>query len=242
MQERIRGVVLRTVKYKETGLIVDLFTERHGRMSFMTSVTHGKRKTGAGAALRRPLNLVEFDADTHSTRRLARPHDVRLYANYADLPFNATKQMVSLFLADFLSATLRSEQADEPLYRFVETSLQWLDEAQGLAVSNFHLYFLLRLTRFVGIEPNVEQSEGRFFDLMAGTYRTSQPPHAHFLPPEEARQLPLLQRMSLSNLHCFRFSRVQRRRILELLNDYYRIHLSPFPELRSIDVLREVFD
>lgn len=225
MQERIRGVVLRTVKYKDTGLIVDLFTETHGRMSFMTSVTRGKRQTAAGSALWRPLNFVEFDADIHAQNRLARPHDVRLYCHFADIPFNATKSMQTLFLAEFLSYTLREQQADPSLYRFMETSMQWLDAAPVGHIANFHLYFLIRLTRFVGIEPDTSLGSGLH----------------NILRPEEMRYLPLILRISLSNLHLYRFSRNQRYRILQILENYYRLHLPSFPELRSLDVLREVF-
>ena len=270
MQERIRGIVLRTVKYKESGLIVDLFTETHGRMSFMTSIGHGGSRKSAAAALWRPLNFVEFVADTHAQNRLARPRDVVLYCHYADIPYNATKSMMALFLAEFLSYTLRAQQPDEPLYRFVETSMSWLDAAPNAHIANFHLYFLIRLTRFVGIEPDTlsfadfchdSAIRKRAFMALAapkvhaplstslplrgvgGGFSTLHASGLHtILQPDEMRYLPLMLRISLANLHHYRFSRTQRHRVLEILEKYYRLHLPSFPELRSLDVLREVFE
>jgi len=250
MQEHFRGIVLRTVKYKDNGLIVDLFTQNHGRMSFMTSLSRGSSRRTAVAALWRPLNLVEFVADTHAHNRLARPRDISLYCHYSDIPCNATKSMMSLFLAEFLSYTLRAQQPDEPLYQFVETSMMWLDAAPDAHIANFHLYFLIRLTRFVGIEPEGEMfSSTTSFSLPSGeggggsSDSTGTLSGLHLiLHPDEMRYLPLMLRISLANLHHFRFSRTQRRRVLEILEKYYRLHLPSFPELRSLDVLREVFD
>ena len=48
--------------------------------------------------------------------------------------------------------------------------------------------------------------------------------------------------MNFSTMHLFRFSRAQRNRILDVLIDYYRLHLAAMPELNSPDVLRTLFD
>ena len=48
--------------------------------------------------------------------------------------------------------------------------------------------------------------------------------------------------MNYDNMHLYKFSRGQRRRCLEVINDYYRLHLPGFGELKSLDVFRELFD
>ena len=72
MLERIRGIVLRTVKVGDTSLVVDLFTEQHGRMSFVAHVSSSGRRRSSGAAFWRPLSMVEFDTDLHGQGHL--PH------------------------------------------------------------------------------------------------------------------------------------------------------------------------
>lgn len=242
MQQRISGIVLRTVKYGDSSLIVDLFTESHGRMSFVAHVSTSGRRRSSGAVFWRPLSMVEFDADLHGQGRLAHARNVRLSHNYTDLPFQPHKQMLVLFLAEFLSRVLREQQADAPLYGYLTHSLLWLDAAPS-GFANFHLVFLLRLSQFVGIWPNIEgEPDGRYFDLRSGTYADAVPLHPDFLSPDESRLLPLLQRMNYPTMHLFRFSRLQRRRVLDVLTTYYRLHLPAFGELRSLDVLRELLD
>ena len=280
MQETLRGIVLRTVKYGDTSIIVDLFTESHGRMSFMASTSRAKRSVRS-VSFWQPLSMVEFSAELlPNGGKLPRPSDVRTYYNYIDLPFSPIKSTLALFLAEFLSAALREEKENTPLYRYIESSLQWLDLADSPAsIANFHLAFLMHLSRFIGIYPNLDVSGNPnlnlnpnsplstvnsplstvncplstfhfqlstlnsqlYFDLLAGTYCDRQPSHAHFLRNEEARVLPVLFRMNYPTMHLFRLSRRERQRILHVLNEYYRLHVPGFPELKSLEILLELF-
>ena len=244
MQENIRCLVLRTVKYGDNSIIVDTYTESRGRMSFVAPFARGRR-TGSGAAFWAQLSQVEFQADIRPQGKLAKPQDVRFYYNYMDLPFSPLKSSIAMFVGEFLCAALRSEGENRPLYKYVETSLRWLDMAdtrsQLSGVANFHLVFLMRLTRFIGIYPNLENSRLPYFDLVAGEYCERQPAHNHFLRGDEARILPLLFRMDYSTMRIYRFNRLQRQRCLELLLDYYRIHVPQFPQLKSLEVLAELF-
>ena len=242
MQQRIRGVVLRTVKVGDASVIVDLFTESHGRMSFVAHVSSSGRRHNSGAAFWRPLNLVEFDTDLHGQGRLSHVRGVRLTDNYATLPYQPMKQMVAMFLAEFLCRVLHGQQADQPLYDYLTHSLRWLDAADG-EIANFHLVFLMHLSQFIGIWPNLEDIEpGKYFDLRTGSYTDTQPLHADYLQPDEAQRLPQLFRMNYATMHLFRFTRQQRRRVLDVLTDYYRLHFPSFGPLHSLDVLSAVLD
>lgn len=238
--ETIRGIVLRTVKFNDTSLIVDLFTEAYGYMSFVGKVTRSRRQ-GMSNAFWQPLSMLEFQAEVRTVGKLPRPYDVGFYYKYGNIPLSPQKTAIVLFIAEFLSASLREEKQNTPLYRYVEHSLQWFDEARfPSAIANFHLVFLMHLSRFMGIYPNLE-SPARYFDLLSATYQENQPLHPNYIEKEEAAVIPLLFRMNYFTAHLFKLSSMQRHRILEILNSYYRQHVPNFPELKSLEVLHEVF-
>lgn len=241
MQENIRGIVLRTVKYGDASLIVDLFTESRGRQSFMASVARSKR-AARSVSLWQPLSMIAFTADIRpSMGKLPKPAEAHAYYNYLELPFSPIKSTLALFLAEFLCAALREEKENAPLYRYLESSFQWLDMVENpVAMANFHLAFLMHLSRFIGIYPNLD-TPANYFDLVSGCYCDRQPSHAHFLRHEEAKLLPTLFRMDYPTMHIFRFSRQARQRILHVLNEYYRLHVPGFPELKSLEVLHELY-
>ena len=250
--ERLRGVVLRTVKYGDGGYIVDMYTNVRGRMSFVM------KRSGSGRA-RRPsrfvpshllaLSMLEFDCDIHGQVRLPQPCGVRLYNVYGSIQSNPVKSVVAMFISEFLVNALREESPNPLLYEYLEDSLRWLDGCtQGYA--NFHLVFLMRMTRFLGIYPGLDKRNearigdggGYFYDLMNSEYNAVLPKHPHYLHPDEARVIPYLLYMNYDNMHLYRFSRGQRYRCLEVINDYYRLHLPGFGELKSLDVFKELFD
>ena len=92
--------------------------------------------------------------------------------------------------------------------------------------------------RLPPIGGRAQTTEGR-----AQTIGGREGPQApHLLPPDEARWMPLLLRMNYTNMRRVRLSRHQRRRCIEVLNRYFSLQLPPFPTLRSVNVLAEVFD
>lgn len=241
MQESIHAIVLRAVRYSDARQVVDLYTREHGRLAVVAPARKGGQHSRVRAALWRQLNLVEMQLDRRPGK-LSWPREPHIYCAYASLPFHPVKAAVALFISELLANALRAEVAEPALYDYVEMSLRWFDGAQR-GLGNFHLVFMLRLMRFMGIWPDVTgYRQGAGFDLMAGEWCRGIPQHGHWLKPDEAQWLPLLARMNYRNMHLCRFSQRQRRRMAQVMNDYFRLHLPPFGELRSLDVLAEVFD
>ncbi len=255
--EILKGIVLRTVKYGDNGHIVDMFTNSRGRMSFMMKRNSGNNFAGPNnrfgsivPSLFMPLSMLEFNCDVHNHNRLPQPKDVRLYNQYHSIQINPIKSIISLFIAEFLVHVLKEEGENPLLYGYLENSLKWLDSSEK-GYTNFHLVLLMRVTRFVGIYPNLDKpysnnSNGTksifFYDLINSEYRYDQPNHIHYLRPEEAEYIPYLLYMNYENMHLYSFSRRQRQRCLEVINDYYRLHLPGFGELKSLEVIKEIFN
>ena len=146
-----------------------------------------------------------------------------------------------MFLSEFLFRVLKEEGRDEALFSYLAGSVMWLDTCEK-SFSNFHLVFLIRLSRFLGLYPNTEDyAEGAYFDLMNACFTMEKPFHGMFLHPEESARIVNLMRMKYDNMHLFTMKRMERNRCLDIINEYYRLHLPDFPELKSLPVLQELF-
>jgi len=240
MLVKSEAIVLHAIKYGESRLIVDMFTREAGRLSFIVPLPKSA-KSRLKKQYFQPMTFLEVEYDMRQNVRLQRLKDARLLLAYASVPFSAEKLALSLFVAEFLYHALRSEQRNELLFAYIGDSMQWLDMAtEGFA--NFHLTFLMRLSRFLGFYPNLDDYvDGCVFDLRAGIFSREVPVHRDFLPPQEARLIQLLMRMDYSTMHLFRLSHYDRNRITEVLLGYYRLHIPQFPVLRSIGVLQELW-
>ncbi len=241
MVEKFHGVVLRTIKYSDTLMIADIYTQSHGRMSFLVPISRSK-KTKVRSVLFQPLSMLSFSAPYRRGKSLARLTDVAPYTLYSSIPYEITKSSVALYLAEFLSNVLREECENEALFTFIDYALNWFDEAKE-NYSDFHIVFLLQLTRYLGIFPNIENyKKGDYFDLDAGTLVSERPLHPQYLSSEDTYNFVSLLKVDFASLHTISLNRKVRGAYLTLLQNYYRLHIPDFPELKSTDVLRELFD
>jgi DNA repair protein RecO (recombination protein O) len=240
MLVKTEAIVLHTIKYGESRIITDMFTRETGRMSFIVPLPKSQ-KSRLKKQYFQPMTLLEIESDIRQRVQLQKLKDARLLGAYTSIPFSAEKLSVSLFCAEFLYHALRSEQQNAPLFAYISDSMQWLDTAaEGFA--NFHLTFLMRLSRFLGFYPNLDDyTDGCIFDLRAASFSHQVPVHRDFLQPDEARRIQLLMRMDYSTMHLFRLSHHERNRIIEVLLTYYRLHIPQFPELKSLSVLQALW-
>ena len=240
MLTKTQAIVLHSLKYGETRMIVDMFTRQFGRLSFIVSMPK-TAKSKMKKQFFQPLSLLEIETDVRPKMQLQKLSDVRLASPFASIPFHPHKLSMALFLAEFLYYALRSEQRNELLYDYVESSILWLD-GQEDRFANFHLVFLMRLSRFLGFYPNLDHYQtGDYFDLRVSEFLSAPPLHRDFLYPEEADKVQLMMRMDYPTMHLFRMSHQERNRLLEVTLIYYRLHLPDFPEMKSISVLQELY-
>ena len=240
MLERTIGIVLHQIKYNDESVIVNIYTLQHGNVGFLVKMPKNKR-SNVKTLLLRPLNILELDYDFRPNQPLQRISDMKLHISYDSLPYDPVKGTLALFLSEFLYYVLKHEMENPSLFQYLCNSLQWLDRSQK-GLSNFHLVFLIRLTRFIGFWPNSKgYMPGMVFDMRDGSMENILPSHGQYLSPEESAFLPLLLRMDYASMHLFHFSRQQRARVLNVLVDYYRMHIPEFPEMKSLDVLRTLF-
>ena len=147
-----------------------------------------------------------------------------------------------MFLAEVLYYAVRQEQGDSMLYYFIEKSMQWLDTTEQ-GISNFHITFLLHLTSILGFMPTHEDyTPHMMFDLRTAELVEHTPLHQDFLNETDTERMCQIMRMTYANMHLFKMTRAERKRCLDTILYYYRLHLPAFPELKSLAVMQEIFD
>lgn len=240
MLQKLHGVVLGTVRYSDKSNIVRIYTEQMGCRSFLVPVQRSRKST-VRQVLFRPLSIVEFEAEVRPHASIYPIKEARPQYLLQSLPYNPYKSAIALFLAEFLNSVLREEDVNEPLSAYLANSIRWLDASEE-NFANFHLVFLMRLSRFLGLYPNTEgYADGCVFDLLNASFVRVSPSHGRYLLADEAAQIRTLMRMNYETMHLFAMNRRQRGRCLEVICDYYRLHIPDFPELKSVSVLQELF-
>lgn len=235
-----RGVVLNTVKYGDSSMVVQLLTDVGGRRGFMVQGIRSSRGHGSKAALFQPMFAVEFEGLESSRMDLHRFKEVHSGIVLQTLPFNVRKSTVALFMAEVLYRLVKESEPNEPLFSFVWGSVEALDGIEE-GVSNFHLWFLANLSRFLGFSPGNEHRNGALFDIREGLFTTVRPLHGQVMDPRNAEILRDLLECDVRYLGEIGLNRDQRGSFMDAMLAYYGYHLEAVRAVRSVKILREVF-
>jgi DNA repair protein RecO (recombination protein O) len=240
MQEKTRGIVLYSNAYGDVYSITQIYTEEFGRIPYLTAKAKGK-KTKVSRALFHALAVLDLEVDHRNLREIQRIKEAKPHISLNALLNDPVKRAISIFIAELMNKLIGEVQPNKLLFEYLLQSIQILELTEK-SCANFHLAFMIGLSRFLGFYPDVSTyKDGLFFDLQSGTFVLDRPVHPHFLPPNESSVVANLLRMTYGNMATFRFSRHERRIIIDHTLSYYRLHLTNFSDLKSVDILHEIF-
>lgn len=243
MIQTTKGIILRTVKYGETSLIVTIFTEIFGLQSYLVNGVRTASKKGTPkAALLQPSAILELVAYHNEFKNLQRLKEFKWAALYQHIFSDVRKNAVALFMVELLTRCLKQPEPNAELFYFVEDALLHLDEADETVTANFPLYFALHLAVFFGFRISDELSdEVQYLDLEEGRFVADQPQHTYYLQDKEAAAVShILKIMQPDDLREVVLNQDMRRRMIHALEQYYALHIPDFGALRTLPVLREL--
>ncbi len=245
MKENLKGIVLGSIRHSDRHNVTNVFTRERGRMALLTPV--GATKRGRQAASRlMPMGVVEIQMTVSAIRDLHIPSSVTPLRIWRSLYFDPYKSTIVLFLAEFLQRILRDAPPEPRLWDFIVDAMGLFDAmTSARGVANFHIAFLVSMMPMMGIQPDLDNyRNGMEFDMKAGTMVfpfASRSERASMVDAEKAAFLPILSRMNFANAHIFRFNGRERSELLEKILKYYGCHFPGCDNLKSLDIMREVF-
>ena len=238
MSTTTKAIVLGSLKYGDTSLVVRLYTESHGRITCMVKGVLGRRKSGLRASLFVPLTQLDIVAGPVREGRMGYLKEASVSAPYSGISQDIRKGAIALFLSEVLSEAIREQESNPELFRYLETALQFLDSQRQVA--NFHLRFLIGLSRFLGFYPDEEGSDLPYFDLNEGAFRPA-PSLNPMLTGSTLQDFRRVLGTKFDAIHEITLSQKSRQNLLKALLLYYEIHLQGFRTPKSLTVFDAVF-
>lgn len=239
MQVTTKAIVFSALKYGDTSLIVKAFTASDGIKSYLLRGVLSSKKGKLKTAYFQPLTQLEIVANHKNKGTLETLKEAKVFYHYQTLYADMAKNAMTLFLAELLGNSIREEEMNEDLYQFLEASLQWLDIHKD--VTNFHLHFMLSLTRYLGFYPDVYQIDKPYFDLLEGEFIATESLNP-MLRGENIYYFKTLLGTNFDAMHTVKMKKTNRQELLKSLILYFELHLQGFRKPKSLAVLNEVFN
>jgi len=233
----LNAIVLSKIKYNEKDLIVKTYTKQKGVVSYILKGVLGSKKNKK-AAYFQLLSQLYIETDFKSNRNLQYLKECSNFHLYTSLQTNIYKSAIALFLAEILALVLNEEEQNDTLFSYIESSLLWLDLNEDFA--NFHLLFLLNLTKYLGFYPYNFNKELNYFNLLDGEFQLHNTSNSISLG-----NLSLFKQflgINFDNINQIKITAQQRTIFLNTILKYFELQLLDFRKPKSLKVLNDVFN
>lgn len=236
-----KGIVLKTVKYGETSIIVSIFTELFGVQSYLVNGVRTSGKT-AKAHFFQPSSILEMQVYHNDLKNLQRIKDIRWSTVYRNILSDVIKNTVALFMVELLQKSLKQPETHIDLFYFCEDSFLHLDKADENITGNFPGYFALQLAPFLGFRIQDNYSESRnTFNAQEGYFTEENISGLNHLSPEISYHISqLLKAIHPEDLGEISINRSIRRMILKSMESFYAWHIQDFGTMKTLPVLSEI--
>lgn len=240
---KTKAIVLRTVPYGDTSLIVSAYTQLFGLQSYIVKGARSVSKKGAGQSQYfQPSALLDLVVYHNELKQLQIIKEIKWAFLYQHILSNVLKNSVALFMVEMLGKCIKQTETNEELFAFAESNLHILDEAEPAVVANLPLHFSLQLAGELGLrmEDNYNDTNP-FLDLQEGRFVAQIPEHNFYLDTRLAEiTFGLLQTNSPVTLYRFKLNKQTRHQLLQAYEYFYQFHLQDFGYLRTVKILEEV--
>lgn len=239
MVSKTSAIVLHVTPYSDVASILAVYSLENGRCAYFVRGSK-KRRSPFKNAFFQPLSLVEMDVIHQQGKTIHQIRDVHMIHPLVNLSSHPIKNAIALFIAELLYKTLRNEESQPMLYSFLENSILQLDLCEE-GIPNFHLVFMVKLSRYLGFEASPNQEGCKYFDLQHGIFTNSCPP-SHYIQPDVCATFSDLLERGYHDAHLLVLSRTRRVELLGALMEFYQLQIPEFKGLQSLSVLQSLFD
>ena len=187
-----------------------------------------------------PLHLVDMVVYHKAAGNIQRISELKNAPVLLTVPYDIIKSSLVMFLNEVLYKAVKQQTPDENIFDFIFNAVEWLDNStHGLA--NFHLVFLVQLTRYLGFYPHGTSAlNANYFDMKDGVFSNFKPDSLSYLSPPHTKNFYDLLQSGFSKIESIKLNNDERRYLISKILDYYAMHIEGFGYIRSHEVLEEV--
>ncbi len=234
-----KAIVLNTIKFQDSSLIVKCYTEEGIKTYLLKGVLSKNTKSKKlKVAFFQVFTLLDIVANHNNKGKLNYIKEARVYYPFHSLNTNIYKSSIVIFLAEILTSVLKEEEENLPLFNYLETSFIYLETHSE--TKNFHLLFLIKLTKYLGFFPEKNHENTAFFNLRKGVFSKNKPLDK-YIDNENLILLKSIIGINFDAISKLNISASLRQSFLLFIIDYFALHLPEFRKPKSLAILQTVF-
>ena len=240
MYETIEGIILKRIAYNDKASIIYVYTQTYGFLPLMIKKSSSSKNNHAAFII--PLGIIQFDIKINPTREIQFVSNVTSEYYLLSLRENFDKLNIATFFSEFLYQILKYPHKDTSLYDFLKDFILKLDSIPAEFCFNIHLYALVKLLTYLGIEPENNFSPQNIrFDLKQACF-TNQ--IATDLIENEATS-ELWNFFLASNLESAlarKINRINKQTYIKSIMNYCTLHLDKKIDFTALEIIQAIYE
>lgn len=237
---KTRGIVLHTMPHGESGHIVYMYTEAFGRISYyVNSGRRGVAVVGGSKVMLHPLTVLEY-VGVKGSGSFHRIKEAKRALVSSTIFTDIYKSTISLYMAELIYKVIKEDEANPFMFDFLYNSVKIFDLMEEGKI-NFHLYFTLQLTKYLGFFPSNNYEDEFYFDMKSGGFLLIRPTHAFHCERYDSFLLNEVMHADIASLPNLKSSGKHRSELLGKIIEYIGIHHDTSYKIRSLEYLQEIF-
>ncbi|MDR2383488.1 MAG: DNA repair protein RecO C-terminal domain-containing protein [Prevotellaceae bacterium] len=229
----MKGVVLSGIKYTDNQDIVYLYTDLKGRRTYILN----RRKKGNRLF---PLSLIDFECSGRQNAEIQYLKEFVFSPLLLEISSDIRKSSIAMFIGEFLYRILKEEDSSSTLFEYIYQSICLLDALHD-GVPNFHLYFMVQLSKYMGFSISSNINSYDYFDIKYCKFVFTQPLHPQFFDKDNTKILSCLLNLPVNQLNTLKLTREQRISFANRMLDFYSCRFDHTLIIKSLNVLHEIF-
>lgn len=227
MKATDKGIFLHRLAYSDTSLIVTFYTKSSGLRKFIFK--GGKKKAHSLF----PMSIGELTFYERKESDLLHLTAVDPATTH-QFQFDPVKSTIAFFLAEIVRKCVHQGETDETVFHFVSDQISILDRSDDHQY--YPIHFLIDFSEILGIQPFVKSEDAVYFNLDDGTFESYSKVELRIAKGEQAE----LIKRRIIGLPAKEYSKEIREKALEVMLDYYRIHIPNFDTVDSYEIVKEI--
>lgn len=237
-----KGIVLRTIKYGETSIVVNIFTEVFGIRSYLVNGIRTSGKSSSKAVFFQPASILEMEVYNNELKNLQRIKEYKWSYLYKNILSDVIKNTVAIYMIELLQKCLKQPETNIALFKFTEGAFQHLDIAGETVTANYPVYFSIRLADYFGLNIRDNYSkQNTVLDLREGIFIADIPYHTDYLQGDNSNNISrMLKVREPADLSGLKLNKTTRKEMLFGLLIFYTFHVPGFSSMKTPAILQEI--
>ena len=237
---KTEGIVIKQTKYNDTSRIITFFLKEIGKKSFIVYGFNSSRKRKQYLNLFQPLIQLNVEFNYQENRNLQKFKEISLKKNYISIPFTIEKSTTIIFLSEIIDKIIKNDYIDDDLYVFICNALNTFD-LQEKNYANFHLIFLIQLSKHLGFEiTNYYSQDKKYFNIKESCF-------THFYDNEygidetTSNFFSEFLQTKITETTQIKINNTTRQHLLRTILKYYSFHIIDLQNIKSLNIFNQIF-